>query len=144
MRKGLSPLIAAVVLIAATMSIAGILSFWATGFVRKKLTESQNISEETGCMGADFKLHLAKYDENTHKLSIIVDNTREVDLKLQNVYIFYPNGMKTKTLNPPILLKGNEMKQFTVDEVDPGFESVTIKTNCPEVSLSFGLSQVIK
>lgn len=142
MRKGLSPLIAAVVLIAATMSIAGILSFWATGFVRKKLTESQNISEETGCMGANFKLRLAKYDNG--ELTIVVDNTRDVDLKLQNVYIFYPNGMKTKTLDPPVLLKGNEMKQFHVDEVDPGFESVTIKTNCPEVSLSFGLSQVIK
>ncbi len=142
MRKGMSPLIAAVILIAATMSIAGILSFWVTGFVRKKLTESENVTEETGCMGADFKLHLARYDSTNRRLYLVVDNTRAIDLKLQTLYLFYPDRMVSKPLN--ITLKGNEMKQFYVDGVDPDFQDAKIKTNCPEVSLDFTFSQVIR
>ena len=134
MKKGLSPLIAAVILIAATMSIAGILSFWASGFVRKKLAESQNVSEQSTCLGAQLKLRLSKYDNTTHTLYLVVDNLSRVDLTLENLYLLYPERMETKPLH--VTLKGEEMKQLTIDNVTPGFENAIIKTNCPNVDLS--------
>ena len=47
--KGISPLIAAVLLIAFTMAIAGIMATWATQFVR---TQTNSISSNTNCIGA--------------------------------------------------------------------------------------------
>jgi len=48
-RKGISPLIAAVLLIAFTMAIAGIMATWATTFSREQLITA---TEEAGCIGA--------------------------------------------------------------------------------------------
>ena len=48
-QKGISPLIAAVLLIAFTMAIAGIMATWATTFSREKLLGA---SEEAECIGA--------------------------------------------------------------------------------------------
>jgi flagellin-like protein len=47
--KGISPLIAAVLLIAFTMAIAGIMATWATTFSRERLVGA---SEEAECIGA--------------------------------------------------------------------------------------------
>lgn len=141
MRKGISPLVAAVILIAATMSIAGILSFWASGFVKTRLGEAGNVTVESSCLGAEFKLHSGSYDNET--LTLIVDNIRPVDLVLESLYLFYPDKpMIPKSLNNTIL-KGNEIKQIQITDVDTNFTSAKIKTNCPEVYLDFTFSQVI-
>src|SRR3989338_298115 len=47
-RKGISPLIAAVLLIAFTMAIAGIMATWATQFSTQKIEQS---SAEAECIG---------------------------------------------------------------------------------------------
>lgn len=47
--KGISPLIASVLLIAFTMAIAGIMATWATTFSRERLDTA---SEEAECVGA--------------------------------------------------------------------------------------------
>ena len=42
MAKGISPLVATVLLIAVTMTLAGIIAFWGSSFVRTSLpTENQ-------------------------------------------------------------------------------------------------------
>jgi len=141
MRKGLSPIVASVILIAATMTIAGILTFWTTGFVSKKLNETSNVNDETTCYGAEFKLHSASYSNGT--LFLRLDNRRNVDLKLENLYLFYPdNSMDTVPLKE-FSLKGNEIKQLSpIMGVRPNFVSGKIKTNCPTVFLDFSSSEV--
>ena len=132
----MSPLIAAVILIAVTMSIAGILSFWVSGYMKTKLGESENATKETGCLGADFKIHSIDFNNDTRSLYIVLDNRRAVDLIIENVYFFYPdNKIDTKTLNEE--LKGNDIKPINITGVDEGFLSGKIKTNCPEISLDF-------
>jgi len=49
LKKGISPLIAAVLLIAFTMTIAGILATWATTFSKERLSTS---AIEGQCLGA--------------------------------------------------------------------------------------------
>jgi len=142
MRKGISPLVAAVILIAATMSIAGILSFWASGFVKTRLSESGNVTVESSCLGAEFKLHSGSYDNET--LILVIDNTRTVDLALENIYFFYDDGSIVDRSLDNTVLKGNEIKQIPVPgNVPANFTSAKIKTNCPEVYLDFTFSQVI-
>ena len=135
MRKGLSPIVAAVILIAATMSIAGILTFWTTTFVSKKLNESSSVNEETSCLGAEFKLHPSSNYKNGN-LVLRLDNIRTVDLKLDTLYVFYSdNTMKSFPLNS--VLKGGEIKELNSISVGSNLVSGKIKTNCPTASLDF-------
>jgi flagellin-like protein len=134
MRKGLSPIVAAVILIAATMSIAGILTFWTTTFVSKKLNESSSVNDETGCLGAEFKLR-SESKLTGRNLYLVVENIRGVDLKLENLYLFYPNKIDTIPLNSFVLNKG-EIKTIPKD-VDPTFTNGKIKTDCATASLDF-------
>jgi len=137
MSKGLSVIVAAVILIAATMSIAGILIYWSSSFVQKRLNETGGVTDETSCLGAEFKIHSASFTNGT--LFLRLDNRRTVDLKLENLYLFYPdNKMETVPLNA--LLKGNEIKQFTLTNITDGFTNGKIKTQCPTVFLDFSYS----
>ena len=145
MRKGISPLVAAVILIAATMSIAGILTFWATGFVKSRLNATDSNVEDTRCLAAQFRLYSGTFDNSTYPspgyISLILENQRSVDLTLNSVYLFYPNGnLIEKTLTGT--LEGNKLKSFNVTDVDDGFISGKIKTNCPDVEVDFTISQL--
>jgi flagellin-like protein len=139
MRKGISPLVATVILIAATMSIAGILAYWTTGFIKTRLTEAESITGGTKCFGAEFELRSGSYDGST--LHLILDNKKTVDLLLTNLFLVYPdNELDTKSLNET--LKGNEIKSLTINNVAPGFLTGEIKTQCPDVSIFFIYSKV--
>ena len=54
-RKAVSPLIAAVLLIAFTMAIAAILTAWVTTFTKEKKASSEEYMEKMKCAGANFK-----------------------------------------------------------------------------------------
>jgi flagellin-like protein len=137
--KGLSPLIAAVILIAATMSVAGILAFWTTGFVKTRLTETAGVTGGPECLGAEFELKSGTYKDNT--LYLILDNKRSVDLLLTNLFLIYPdNRVEPKPLNET--LKGNEIKTTTVSDIADGFLTGEIKTQCSDVSVFFTYKQV--
>ncbi len=140
MRKGISPLVAAVILIAATMSIAGILSYWTTGFVKTKLCIAENATEETRCLNAEFKLYSGSYDEDEGKLYLVLENTRTYELTLTDIYLFDSNGV----LIQPTITLNQKLEQLTPIEKEniPTFERGIIKTNCPEVSVEFTYSQV--
>jgi len=143
MRKGISPLVAAVILIAATMSIAGILTFWATGFVRERLTSVENTTDESQCIAAQFRLYSGIFDNSTSPgtMYLILENQRSIDLRLTNLYLFYPNGV-LRDFPLTENLEGNKLKSFNVTGVDSGFTSGNIKTNCPDVDVDFTLSQI--
>jgi len=141
MRKGLSPLVAAVILIAATMSIAGILSYWTTGFIKGQLGEASNATDESRCLSAEFKLYSGRLDESEEepKLYLVLENTRSYDLTLTDLYLFDESNMlPTIPLNE--VLEGNSLKALNKTVSD--FTRAIIKTNCPEVSIEFTKSQV--
>jgi flagellin-like protein len=91
--KGISPLIASVVLIAVTLAIAGILSTWAIQFVGGRGTA---ITQQTACLGAlevDTFPPSLTYNTATSELTVIMIN-KKTDLTLSNVIAFmsYPDG----------------------------------------------------
>ncbi|MEA3230037.1 MAG: archaellin/type IV pilin N-terminal domain-containing protein, partial [archaeon] len=53
-KKGISPLIAAVLLIAFTMAIAALLTTWVTQFTESQQKESEKYQEKIECSGSNF------------------------------------------------------------------------------------------
>ncbi len=56
-RKGVSPLIAAVLLIAFTMAVAALLTAWVTQFTTAQKEESEKYQEKIDCSGSNFVLN---------------------------------------------------------------------------------------
>ena len=140
MRKGISPLVAAVILIATTMSIAGILSYWATSFVRERLVTAENSTGDTECIVAQFRLYSGSYDNVTNDLVLILENQRDVDLSLNDIYLFYGTTLETKKISGD--LESNALKSFNITNVNDNFDRGIIKTTCPDISVEFTYEQV--
>ncbi len=128
-------------LFAVTFSVATILSYWGTSLVQRTLTEAEEMSMETDCPSALFTFYSGEYNTSTENLVLILDNKRSVDLRLENLYLFYPNGvMEDIPLNET--LEGNGMESLSLVGIKDGFTKGRINTNCPEVSVEFTYSQV--
>ena len=140
-KKGMSPIIAAVILIAATMSIAGILAYWTTGFVKTQLVETEGVTGGPKCIGAEFELRPeSSLEGNT--LHFILDNRKPVDLHLTGLYLINSdNTVENYTFEDPSL-QSNEIKDVTVTIKDPEFLTGEIKTQCSDVSVFFTYDQV--
>jgi flagellin-like protein len=97
MRKGISPLIAVIMLIAFTMIVAGILAGWATQFV------TQSRSELQFCARAQLLIQRAYFDNTTKNLTLALFNTGDVSLNGFAVRLTYQNesivSEKFETLN---------------------------------------------
>jgi len=130
---GISPLVAAVLLIAVTMTIAGLLAYWATGFVRTSLPETNTTEAE--CRFADFSIYSCTYYNSTEKINLILENFKNVELMSLKVFLIYPNA----TASDPIALNetlpaGGMLKSFQIGNVAEDFSKIMVATHCPEVS----------
>ncbi|MFH8092919.1 MAG: hypothetical protein QXM38_03190 [Candidatus Aenigmatarchaeota archaeon] len=140
MSKALSPIVASVILIATTMAIAGILSFWAGSFVEKKVSETSNATSDISCLNARFNLFTqCKYNAERKEISFILESQATQDLVLDSLYVFYPdNNLKQFKLS--LKLPANQLLPFSQGEIDPGFVSFQIRTTCPGVYKEFTCS----
>jgi len=130
--KGISPLVAVVLLIAITMTVAGVLAYWASGFVRSSLPSQNQTSTLQQCISADFEINpTTNYNSTTHTLNLILQNTAGVDLTITNVSFVYTDGVESRAINQPLPM--NSMKSFPVTNVREGFITYTVFTNCPKV-----------
>jgi flagellin-like protein len=131
--KGISPLIAAVLLIAVTMTIAGVLAFWASSFVQQGLEQSSNQTVATECNFGNFLVDACSYDAGTGRLTLILNNIATVDLKNITAYTIYPDGTLNKTNLAGDILVSGSLKSYVATGVVPGFNSISIRTHCPNV-----------
>jgi flagellin-like protein len=89
-RKGISPLIASVLLIAFTMAIAGIMATWATTFTRQKMDIS---SQDAECIGA---IDLGAVEFSNTTLSVKIKNVGLINLTGLKAYTEYSNKANSK------------------------------------------------
>lgn len=129
--KGISPIVAAVLLIAVTMTIAGVLAYWSSTFVERQLPEI-----ETQCKFANFVFESCTYNSTTQKISLILNNRRSIDLKNLTAYITYANNTVSSGISLNATLLGNELKSFSIPSISSDFSSILIKTHCPEATAS--------
>ena len=103
--KGISPLIAAVLLIAFTMAIAGIMATWASTFSRERLIGA---SEEAECIGT---LDLSALSFNNGTISVKVRNVASaINLTSFQATLEYGDASKNKQY---------DMKEAYVNFTDP-------------------------
>lgn len=131
--KGISPLIAAVLLIAVTMTIAGVLAFWASSFVQQGLEQSSNQTVATECNFGNFLVDACSYDSGTGRLTLILNNIATVDLKNVTAYAIYPDGTLNQTTLAGDTLTSGSLRSYVATGVTPGFNTINIRTHCPNV-----------
>lgn len=133
--KGISPIVAAVLLIAITMTIAGVLAYWSATFVGKQLPESET---ETQCKLANFDFFSCKYNATTRNITFSLTNRMTVELKDLTAFVNYPNGSVSSgiSLNGTLKTGTEAIKSFSVSDVSSDFSSILIKTHCPNVEAS--------
>lgn len=90
MLKGISPLIAAVLLIAVTMAIAGVMASWATQFSGGKLIQTE---KEANCIGA-LDISSLKFDKGI--VTVKIRNIGNINLTDFKANIEYDDVTKNK------------------------------------------------
>ncbi|MEM5766049.1 MAG: archaellin/type IV pilin N-terminal domain-containing protein [Candidatus Aenigmatarchaeota archaeon] len=136
--KGISPLVATVLLIAITMSVAGILAFWVSSFTSQTLPK-YNRTEE--CRFSNFEIYSCTLDRATGTLTFILRNTGQYDIQGLTAFIILKNNIVTPTinLNPSSLMVG-EYKSFilpnsTTNVPAEQFSKLIVGTSvCPDLS----------
>lgn len=130
---GISPLVAAVLLIAVTMTIAGILAYWATSFVRTSLPETNQTEAE--CRFAAFSVYSCTYNNSTKTINFILENLKNIELKNLKVFLIFPNSTASSAfLLNDTLPAGGVLKTFQLQNVADDFTKLVVTTNCPDVS----------
>jgi len=129
-RKGISPLIAAVLLIVITMVISAIIAFWASSFVRSSL---DTVQSSFNCPLSDFEIYSSSYDNSTEELRLLLRNTGGFPLNVTVVDFIYSNDqIQTSTIN--LALPTTGIHTFTLSNIQDGFSRYIIATNCPELT----------
>ncbi|MBI2084666.1 MAG: hypothetical protein HYT70_03600 [Candidatus Aenigmarchaeota archaeon] len=128
--KGISPIVASVLLIAITMTIAGVLAYWSSTFVEKSLPVENRTTAD--CRVAQFEFLSCRLNSTGGTLLFSLNNIRSASLNI-TAYVEYSNG--TISENPlNTTLVGNSIRSYTVTGVSSDFSRLLIKTNCPELS----------
>jgi len=127
--KGISPLVATIMLIAFTLIIAGIISAFVVNF-----TETQQVQIKS-CVEARILLQRAIYDPVSHNLTLTIYNYGRVDLRFQAI-LQYNNETLHKTNATQIYgttmdvsaASGKNIQIFELENIDNDLDSVTIKS----------------
>jgi len=135
MVKGISPLVATVLLIAITMTLAGILAFWGSSFVRTGLPTEQETQQMRKCQAAygSLKIDFQLYNDTAKTLYLAIYNTGPVSLNLTNITFYYSTTTNTKVINK--VSNPGTLVDVNLDNIDPGYLKFTILTECPGVTL---------
>lgn len=139
--KGISPLIATVLLIAFTVGVGAILVTWVTGFTRSTTqTVGRQSEKEVVCSYAGVSLKSLSF--NNPYLSGIIENSGSVTLGNFTMVIIYTNGTSTsfdlctvgntveKCTVSNMTLAARLQKSFNVSIGGSNYDRIRVTTNC--------------
>ena len=133
--KGITPLIATVLLIALTLAVAGIFGGWLTSFTKKTGTTVQQSSDiRVTCSYGGIALSSLQYNNTSSNTNITgaIENTDIIDLGDIDVEIFFTNSTRyLADLN--ITLKPGEKTTFNFNINTTTYDKIRVKTNCSNV-----------
>ncbi len=134
--KGISPLVAAVILVALVMTIAVLFSGFLTGFVRENIFETeQETGELIDCTGMfiDIDLDSVDVDEEEDEVSFILDYKNGVNLTGIIVATYNEEGDVESDTNPePSEIQSHVPKRVTANvTVDDPNKIRVLSEHCP-------------
>ncbi|MFH1105984.1 MAG: archaellin/type IV pilin N-terminal domain-containing protein [Candidatus Aenigmatarchaeota archaeon] len=91
--KGVSPLVAAVLLISFTMAIAAILATWATQYMNQQTATLTQRGQEANCVYARLALDTFNYDRASGQLVFIINNNGKIGLENFTLYVYNATGI---------------------------------------------------
>ena len=135
--KGISPLVASVLLIAFAIAVAGLYSGWITSFTKVTTEEVQEQSEKkVTCSYGGIALDDVKYNKTIGNISGTVENTELIVLGNIDFEIFYTNASREK-LDLNMVLEPGERNIFIRQVPDmntTNYDRIRVITNCSDVS----------
>jgi flagellin-like protein len=122
--KGISPLVAVIMLIAFTMIVAGILAGWATRFA----TEQRSMLEK--CVRSNIVIKRATYDTTTDNLTLMLYNAGTVPLRGFQAQVTYnQNGpLLPSTWSIPNSIDANTFETFVHNVTNTSIDFVEIRS----------------
>ncbi len=135
MSKGISPLVATVLLIAVTMALAGVVALWGSSFVRTGLPGENKTEELQACAGGSIKLISSSYNQTTETFSMTIYNDGIQRLTITNITFMYIDRTEEKGVNTDI--SPGQIIMKVVENVPSGYDSFMIKTNCPNIYIKY-------
>jgi len=135
--KGVSPLVASVLLIAFTIAVASLFSGWITSFTKVTTEEVQEQSEKKlTCSYGGIALDNVKYNKTAGNMSGTIENTDLITLGNINFEIFYANATREK-LNLNMEIEPSERKPFNRQalgmNISNNYNTIRVITNCSNV-----------
>jgi flagellin-like protein len=118
--KGISPLIATIMLIAFTMIIAGILATWTTNFATRQRVQIEF------CSDAGAYIQGGTYDPGTQTLNLIVFNNGKVPLSFIGI-LTYKDGTISRYSSTLNTTAGN-IATFTMTGIVSNLDQATIQS----------------
>lgn len=116
-RKGISPIIAAVLLVAVSLSVVAIFSGWAPNLVRDITEETSNSTLQTlNCDQASVDVRSAFYNSSSSELTVTVRNTDNTGLNDLIVAAFDSNDQVIEQ-KPGVNLSSGELDSTTLSGV---------------------------
>jgi len=145
--KGISPMVATVLLIAFTVAVAGIVSIWITGFTT---TSTEGVGEhseiELYCAYGGISVSSLSYCNSNSYLSGIVENTNLVDIGNITIQITFQNATQTQKIYlckngsacmglgaSNMSLTPRELATFNVTIDGSNYDKIHVYTNCSNV-----------
>ena len=132
--KAISPIVATVLLIAITMTIAGVLAYWSSQFVTQGLPGVNETNIQ--CNLAQFEFLSCSYNTTSQVMVFSLNNLKKIDLSNLTAYIQYSNNTIGAGISLNQTLTGNTVKSYSISGISSDFTTLLIKTNCPELSRS--------
>lgn len=136
MKKGVSPFIATVLLIAFAIAVAAIFGGWLSSFTQTTTEEVQKRSEKrVTCNYGGIALEDLDYNKTTANFSGKVENTDIIVLGNIDFEIFYADASRTK-LDLNITLLSGEKNTFNENVTKmntTSYDKIRVITNCSNV-----------
>ena len=136
--KGISPLIATVLLIAITLTIISIIMGWVTKLIEG---QTETISNRTGeaveCTGAEITIDDVYLDFSANVSRIHVRNSGQIDLEIESASLSNNSGVRADNLTalPVSIPKSDALKEVLFNITDVirtcgDFSNALVTTNC--------------
>jgi len=134
--KGISPLIATIILIALTIAIAGVLGLWAASYVSTRTQEVNKTAELIDCQLANFEIISCRKDNN--KIKMILFNDKRIDLNGFRVTFIKQdengNIVEINATEIPIKLKAAGYETLETDVLLSNYSKIEVRSlQCPNL-----------
>ena len=136
MQKGISPLIATILLIAFVIAVGGILSGWLISFSKEKTDEAKTKGEaEIKCSYSALRIMDADWNSTETKLSLIIENRGTEDITdFRMVVIYNNNTAMTFKVTPSTTLSPGDIEVFynsSISDCNKIDQVIFFSNTCP-------------